>query len=343
MNQPEHIRFCEVDQIPQLQKFIHDFWKSDHILSKNTELLKFQHLDPITGKINFVVAVNESGEFTCILGFIPNYQYDASLKKDLGNSIWLAIWKRSPQASKGIGMKLYEFLISHFNPVSVAAIGINDQIKETYKSLGFSTGQLDHYYFFRNWSKIASYSNSGNFLITEICRLGHSVDYNEKYGKQIQNPSRIPQKSWAYFINRYQKHPIYKYKFYGVFKDSKLMDIMVCRINYVKHPQASCMRIVDVFNNFCSCGDLTSALNKILTTEQCEYIDMLRYSSDYTNFGDIGMDYVNGQIIIPNYFEPFDATRKTIEFAHKTTETKMPFVIYKGDSDQDRPNLIDNG
>ena len=43
--------------------------------------------------------------------------------------------------------------------------------------------------------------------------------------------------------------------------------------------------------------------------------------------------------IVPNYFEPFLKQNINIDYAFKS---KSPYVIFKGDSDQDRPNLIKN-
>lgn len=39
--------------------------------------------------------------------------------------------------------------------------------------------------------------------------------------------SFYPKKSKDYFIYRYFKHPIYKYKAYGVFKDDKILSIFL--------------------------------------------------------------------------------------------------------------------
>ena len=44
-----------------------------------------------------------------------------------------------------------------------------------------------------------------------------------------------------------------------------------------------------------------------------------------------------GDVIIQNYFEPFERKNIRIEFVYKAN---FDYVIFKGDSDQDRPNII---
>jgi hypothetical protein len=45
----------------------------------------------------------------------------------------------------------------------------------------------------------------------------------------------------------------------------------------------------------------------------------------------------DGNLIIPNYFEPFEQKNVKIELAYKAD---FPYVAFKGDSDQDRPNIL---
>ena len=47
------------------------------------------------------------------------------------------------------------------------------------------------------------------------------------------------------------------------------------------------------------------------------------------------------EVIIPNYFEPVINENIDILFAYKKKEN-IKFNIYKGDGDQDRPNIIMN-
>jgi hypothetical protein len=45
----------------------------------------------------------------------------------------------------------------------------------------------------------------------------------------------------------------------------------------------------------------------------------------------------DGELIIPSYFEPFEQRNVKIELAYKA---KFQYVAFKGDADQDRPNIV---
>ena len=57
-------------------------------------------------------------------------------------------------------------------------------------------------------------------------------------------------------------------------------------------------------------------------------------------FTKMGFDLLDldGEIIIPNYFEPFEQRNVRIEVAYKTKNNN--YVAFKADSDQDRPNIL---
>lgn len=369
----ETIRFCKIEEIEKLQQFLNDYWVKDHILSKHKELLEFQHLNKIENQINYVVAVTAAGEFTAVLGFIPTFQFSSPPKESAasggeGNSlnpksyplnpdIWLAIWCRAPHATKGVGMQLYDFLVQHYQPRSIAAIGINDKIKQTYKNIGFTTGKLSQYYYQKAKNKISKIPFPDNYTYKlsrgDIKCLGD-------FENPIESLS-IPTKNKEYFINRYTNHPVYEYDFLGIYQNGKLVDIIVMRVNYVIITEfaSCCLRIVDAYNNFRDVPNITYALDDFMDMMECEYVDCLNFGIPESKFTEMGFTKrVANEIIIPNYFEPFVQKNIDIEFAYKIfnpipeSERKnynpnLPYngptynyVIFKGDSDQDRPNLI---
>ena len=43
-------------------------------------------------------------------------------------------------------------------------------------------------------------------------------------------------------------------------------------------------------------------------------------------------------LIIPNYFEPFERKNVDLRYAYKVKESSDPVRLFKADGDQDRPN-----
>ena len=76
-----------------------------------------------------------------------------------------------------------------------------------------------------------------------------------------------------------------------------------------------------------------------LKTENAEYIDCVNFGIDEETFLNAGFTklHLDRDTIIPNYFEPFERKNIKIEFSYKS---KKPYMVFKGDSDQDRPNII---
>ncbi len=337
------IKLAAYTELPLIQSFINNQWKQNHALVKSIELIKFQHLNPITSNYNFIIALNnQSNEIDALLGFIPTYQYDKELYNN--GDYWGAIWKVRTDIKndeiKDLGISLWAFLRNIENFHSWAAIGISKIAKKIYTILDMKVGVLNHYYcanpfipvfkiaFQPSIPPIISTSDTSHFCIKEI-------DINTI--NPIIFSTYKPSKSVTYFINRYAKHPIYEYKFWGVYNEDKLVSLWSIRCINVNN--ATIIRIVDVLGNLEDLPNLSYPLQNILKKNNAEYIDFINYGIDIDCIKKIGFSQLdfNGETIIPNYFEPFEQKNVPIEFAYLSD---ADYVIFKADSDQDRPNIV---
>jgi hypothetical protein len=295
-------------------------------------LLKWQHHHG--SYLNFILAFDTAkDEIVGILGYIPLDQYDNSLSQN--KDFWLAVWKIRDEY-KGAGIELLDYLINSYGPESIGAIGINPIVKKLYKRLKYITGKLSHYYLLN--------PNIENFRIAEpSMKVERGVIKKSKYRlKELQDVSEFselrhlysPMKSISYLIARYAHHPIYKYRFFGVFINEKIQCILVNR--KISIYNSSCIRIVDVYGELPR-SSIESELIDLLVAENSEYIDCLNFGISEVTFFDLGFS-LRENIVIPNYFEPFEQRNVDIDFAF-TCKTD-DYVIFKGDSDQDRPNII---
>lgn len=354
------VRFCQTDEIDQLQQFIHLYWKENHILSQHQELLKFQHYDKVNDRFNFVVAVNPfTNKFIAILGFIPTYQYDPDLCEDVeknppdkciyNRDIWLAIWKKDKdhENEKGLGMDLYNYLVEQIKPTSIAAIGINDRVEKLYQKLGFKTGQLDHWYMLNDKKEKPNY----------VLSPGSSVEYTDDLlplkEKAKRNHRDRPDKTMNYFINRFQNHLIYKYHFmvtYGHFVNDPYFDVDMLAIfcyRVIEVDGVTCIRIIDIYEKTHGLYIADPAmLQMLMKRHNADYIDCVsHHNCSKQFFTDMGFQLKDEtKTIIPNYFEPFEFRNITLKYAFKYLHPDMinygGYTIFKGDSDQDRPNIV---
>lgn len=337
-----NIRFCKTQEARKLQEFIDKYWAKDHILSRNLDLLMFQHHDKVNDRLNFVVA-DHAGEFVAILGFIPAYQFDPALSAE--PDIWLAIWKKADIINeKGIGMMLYDFLIGELKPRSVAAIGINDTIRRKYEKMGFDTGELDHVFYPRG-----GYNPPDWMRDKKIMGYYETADYIIEQTNEILTHNCIPQKTETYYRNRYLNHPFYEYQVFSIKEMDNTVKIQII-VRRIELNFSACLRIVDIpyyayqakteYDYF----RMFRVFKQLLREEWCEYIDFV--GLHYKFVQDSHFIRAEDPFIIPNYFEPFVAKNITLQYAVKNMSGQnnkinvRDYLIFKGDSDQDRPNIL---
>ncbi len=331
---------CKRDELQLLMQFIDTKWKKGHILGNFEEMMLWQHGDPDGETVNFAVAIDtEIQTIYAVLGCIPLWQYDPLLQPS--NDLWLSLWKADTADApvQNIGMRLLEFLEGHFKPATLGVTGIKKRVRVLFEWLGYTTGIMTQYIFVnrmvtsfaiadvpeRNMGATAD----GNCVLTELGSLD---------GVEVAVPDCRPAKSVTYLVNRYAKHPLYKYRFFGVMDGAMVKAIVVVR--KIDQSGSCCLRITDILGDISNIGTLSSELQALLERERAEFIDCYNFGVNASVFEQIGFMACPANVVIPNYFEPFERKSVEIRFAYKNN-TDKPYVIYKGDSDQDRPTFYE--
>ncbi len=345
-----NINYCLESELPELQQFINDYWKNNHVLATSKKLMDWQHYDDETKIYNFIIAKhNKTNRIHAILGFIPTYHYDKSIKNV---DLWLTIWKvRDEIKFSGLGLILLNFLVSKKHPHSISVTGINKETVPVYKHLGYTVGLLDHYYIVNEHMKtffiIEGYKKQINlenkidnkkFILfinkTDFICLKNEID-------QLLPRINRPQKSYNYIYNRYLCHPIYKYLFYGIIQNNALLAIIIIRL--ISYKSSNILRLVDFIGKENSLNGIYNEIEKLLVHYNAEYIDFYNYGFNEKSLLSNGFKKreLNSDIVIPNYFEPFEKMNVDLHYAFKCCRD-YAFIINKGDGDQDRPNIIEN-
>lgn len=340
-----NIHYCTHDDKSRIQAFINKHWRKNHSLAISSELLEFQHLSADGKSLHFIAAENNNTkEFDAIIGYIPTSQYDLGLLEK--GDYWGAIWKIREDISNSelntVGFFLWKkmFKLPYFN--SYGAIGISNIAKKIYEASRLKTGYLRQYYILNEninefliaknvFSKQLNVEKS-NFKIKEINL--------SEISNNIITPVYTPHKSISYFKNRYGSHPVYNYKFLGIFDSSKIL-ISVWAVRFVIVNGSSVVRVIDVLGNLNLIDNIYSQIQDLLNNTGCEYIDFMNYGIPSEIFKKMGFEELNleDSVVIPNYFEPFEQRNIKIELAYKAD---FDYVVFKGDADQDRPNIINS-
>ncbi|ODJ51744.1 hypothetical protein BFR40_07010 [Brochothrix thermosphacta] len=130
--------------IPLIQKFIHENFKKDHILSKNKALFVNEYVQQTNtldqdAEINFYV-YSHNQKIVSILGF---YEYS--------EEYYLSLWS----ALKGsfYGIVLLKAVEKALSDKPLRVIGLSSEAITLYKNLSYVVGKLNYQYFTKNTKK----------------------------------------------------------------------------------------------------------------------------------------------------------------------------------------------
>lgn len=331
------IRKLRKEEYDLLVAFLKNYWKSNHSLVKSKQLLDFQHLDGDT--YTFYAAI-EDGVIYSLQGFIKSSLYDESLAEN--PDCWGAIWKTIPDCKKGaLGLLTREAIYEKELKNSMCGIALSAISKKINKITGNTLGYMHHYYMANR--SVTEFKVGANLEIdhsVHILQPGWHIEQNIHLDK-VSEPAKTyrPKKTIKYFENKYLYHPIYKYIFWGIYKNDELVSIWAVRRLIVNN--TSVFRIVDVLGRIENIPDLTENIQEILKTESCEYVDFLNYGINSEVFKTMGfkeLNFEDGNTIVPNYFEPFEQKNVMLDIAYKAKYDE--YVAFKADGDQDRPNIL---
>ena len=335
------IRRSSKEDIPAVMDFISSHWQSEHVLAKNRSLMEWQHCSE--DGCNYILA-SEEGILVGVLGYIPTRRYDDELSAK-NNIVWLALWKvRDDYHSSMVGLKLLKTLET-LEPSSImAVIGINSNHPPMYKALGFQVHELGQYYLANPYTSQNLIQNPENLsLATAIFGRANlkRVDYSDLENIRFSALKTSAFKTIEYFKKRFILHPFYHYELYGIFLDSSLRAAIATRI--AEHNGSRVLRIVDFIGEISILSDCGSAFQKLMAEQHLEYMDFWQCGISPEVLARAGFHKVDptGELICPNYFEPFVAENSRITCCVKGSLDES-FIVCRADGDQDRPNDVSN-
>jgi hypothetical protein len=331
--------------ISEVMEFIGREWAAEHVLSKSEELFLWQYSRQQNGELNFLLARNGK-KLVGMLGLTFNSQY---CKTGVTNDIkWLSMWKVTPEAQKGTGLRLLNFAESTFPTFGTGTVGCNIKALQIYKSLGYLTGELNHFYY-PNHNHIFDNSSIYNFGAQELLQSQkqnlqlfiENVEENSMFKKLDLYLNKNPQvekfKSSEYIINRYLNHPFYKYQLKLIIdSNQKELGFIVFRVSQTF--KGNVLRVLELVLNEKG-TDVGSALEKLLVQNNCQYADFYTKTVHGDNLYENGFVPVENSMNLPNLFEPLSFQKSRIYFALNLNQ-EIPMQITRGDCDQDRPNIL---
>ena len=306
----------------KILNFIYKYWSKNHVFVKSRKLFYFQHKNK--KKLNWIIATNKrTKKLEGILGFVSKNFYSKGIicKND---DIWIAmIMVAYPlKPSKGLGTYMVNCFTKKIKPNSISAIGINIVSAHLFKKVGMKIDYLNQYYL-KKQKKFKSV-NYKNIIIT------NNIDIIKKFKNYDQDF-----KNYNYFLNRYFKHPIYKYSLFILYENQKIKNFFIFRKIYFEKQLA--IRIIDVGNIKLIHKFKKNYFLYLIKNFEANHIDLINFGIEESKFKKIGLK-LRKNVFIPHHFEPYE--KKNIDVMFSYISNKKKFYVFKGDSDLDRPSNI---
>jgi len=333
-------RLATSKDIDKIMQFIHDEWGEKHILANSKELFIWQYGATEYGdndSIHFVIMEDLSGDMVGGIGYIV-YSNDMTRFHVSPAMTMVRPTGMLPMA----GLELMKRQMALVGEMMHFSHGTNpNTIKPLYdRVFHMETGIMQQFYMLNpqiSEYRIADIKNSvfekfedTGYTLRKIASLNEAdIDFTKDY-------SKLPYKSREFLNKRYFEHPIYKYEAWTV-ANAKGQDVGLLFGRVIEIDGAKVLRMVDFRGEIDDLYKLGSALNIVIVDGGYEYVDFFVSGLDVDSMKNAGFTEldVDGDNIIPNYFEPFVRENITLHY-----QKSHDVVIFKADGDQDRPNRL---
>ena len=206
MNRSEDLRFGYLvfEEIHDFQKFIENYWKDNHLFSKETTVFDWQ----LKGADAYhCLTVRKGDKLVGVQCVIPLCHFDNNLEQ---SEIFLSLFRAVESEGVAIGLRLFKHVLATYSPKFVGTIGLIERMIPFHKRLNFVVVDMDHHVLLSPYrkkftiavvpsdSKIIHYPKTSNLQLRRLDRKDLvSITNDELYSYQT------PTKSSTYIISRY--------------------------------------------------------------------------------------------------------------------------------------------
>jgi hypothetical protein len=333
-------REATINDVDKLMHFIKEHWRANHILGNDRDFFLYEHGNG--DNINFVICQDrKSGEIVGMQGYIP-YSREEERRHICGVMTMVKKGITTPL----LGVELMKRFIDIINHKTYFGIGTNPQtmVPLVKRLFGRFVFKSTHYY--RLNEKVDSFKvakivdrkkSSETIVENSAAQLVEFSSFEEVKRNFALNKAYkfLPYKEDWYIKKRYFDHPIYRYRVWGIPVKGTILALLFGR--EVECADRKILRFVDFIGNIEDLVHASKGVKDIIEADSFEYADFLLHGIPeriMNKSGFVRKDEEDGNII-PNYFEPF--VQNNVDIWLETSQEDM--VVFKGDSDQDRPNF----
>lgn len=336
--------WCGERDLPRLRQFIGQYWSHGHIYLRDDELFRWLTYDENEERYDFLLVSDvRTSEIESMVGVSSHRHYDPELAfQDI--ALHLAKVRGRPHGwASGRGM--VSWVITTLRPRSVYMIGITPLARNAMRRFGMTVGRMNHYFqvnarrrrfgLIQKWNP--SDAVSGDISSTKSLRPCFPAEF--PCGLPELRYSQVPGKSLAYLRRRYLEHPRYSYELLVLSDGGDVQGI--CVIRRVTFAGAAMLKWVDYYGVPTAIRGTRALWQDLLEKHDAEYVEHYQWGwpAELLTSAGFTQRQSGSSTIVPTYFEPFHPRNVDLDFAFWTeSPTASPFVLFRGDADQDRPS-----
>lgn len=366
------IDWWPVAEIPDLQRAIDQHWRKGHVLSRDAELLRWQHRHPTDrAALSVLRACDEDG----LAGVLGTIRVDFSVAGQRTPGLWLALWFNAKHAAAGTGLMLLRAAMETDAQV-VACLGFNDVAERIYRGLRFTVvEELPRWICLANADAFralmalgrddvppdlqATIDQLGNERRGELpgtARIGFWDEgladrWNRKWNDDLSKRCVGTWRDFDYLRWRYVDHPRFKYQvlFADESRTGELTGLIVYRYERVASSDLQVVRVLELLGDESACELLAAAVREEARVSGAAFVDFFcTQPSLATPLTAAGYERERAiPATVPLLFQPLDHRRTRVRLAYTMLDSTLeqaaiahPETLYvtRSDGDQDRPN-----
>jgi hypothetical protein len=361
-------------------QFFHQKWRTNHIFYRNRQLLLWQYYENPYAR-RFSEGLTFKGAFdgkdlVGVFAYMP-FLFNRYGEKRYG--CHLSAWWVHPEYRRGpLAMSLlYE--LQHRMNFDACLAGINTPVAE---------GLYEHlsWVVLRNVPRLllpiekAAFmrlvdperEEFSNAVLSRLCSVEPApsvtfdrgievsqlpsfdhlkqLDWDAFYWKEVAPSQMGPAREAEYLIWRYEKIPIFQYRFFIARRKEEVRGLLVFRAEQVRNREERVVRLVDFVADSGSVIPLLRSLIEAARAEGAAMIDFFytspTYLAAFEACGFVDACGSTGETYwFPHLFQPLDHARNTLNCSWwikgmnlRAAEARNDFSITKGDYEFDRPN-----
>jgi hypothetical protein len=370
------IDWCSVSRVGELQSFIQNYWRRDHILARDERLLRWQYINTAEPDSLSILIAEKDSRLVGMIGVIP---FGFSFNGRKARAAWLTTWVSSPE-SRGFqtGIALLQRALQQGFEV-VGTLGMNPTSRHLLSALRFSVrDDIPRWIRIVSPDALISLLPGGSDCLadqwkawerearqvappnTSHAEEGRAENWNESLLQRWDQAWQVKFAphllgTWrdSEFLRwRYLNHPTLRYevRFAEDLVSGEVNGLLVYRVETVRDRQIQVVRVLEFIATERAQELLTRKLVQAAQDANAAFVDFYCTSTEFarslSRAGFVPEDDLPGPL--PNLFQPLEPERQKLngalwvkpESGAGSVDVFGASNLYltRADCDQDRPN-----